>query len=70
MIHINQCPKANKHWGILSIFALLYESVFSFQRLTRSLPGEQRDTVLQAYISNDVLERYSNKQVGPQDYSI
>ncbi|KAM8888674.1 lisH domain-containing protein ARMC9 isoform 1-T5 [Synchiropus picturatus] len=32
-------------------------------RLTRSLPGEQRDTVLQAYISNDVLERYSNKQV-------
>ncbi|KAM3620610.1 uncharacterized protein V6R79_025915 [Siganus canaliculatus] len=31
-------------------------------RLTRSLPGEQRDTVLQAYISNDILERYSNKQ--------
>ncbi|KAI3368687.1 hypothetical protein L3Q82_025680, partial [Scortum barcoo] len=31
-------------------------------RLTRSLPGEQRDTVLQAYISNDLLQRYSNKQ--------
>ncbi|XP_072245441.1 lisH domain-containing protein ARMC9 isoform X2 [Leuresthes tenuis] len=31
-------------------------------RLTRSLPGEQRDTVLQAYISNDLLERYSPKQ--------
>ncbi|XP_044056316.1 lisH domain-containing protein ARMC9 isoform X2 [Siniperca chuatsi] len=31
-------------------------------RLTRSLPGEQRDTVLQAYISNDLLERYSIKQ--------
>ncbi|XP_029356592.1 lisH domain-containing protein ARMC9 isoform X5 [Echeneis naucrates] len=31
-------------------------------RLTRSLPGEQRDTVLQAYISNDLLERYSSKQ--------
>ncbi|XP_070688410.1 lisH domain-containing protein ARMC9 [Pempheris klunzingeri] len=31
-------------------------------RLTRSLPGEQRDTVLQAYISNDLLERYSAKQ--------
>ncbi|XP_065811864.1 lisH domain-containing protein ARMC9 isoform X5 [Labrus bergylta] len=31
-------------------------------RLTRSLPGEQRDTVLQAYISNDVLEHYSTKQ--------
>ncbi|XP_051231875.1 lisH domain-containing protein ARMC9 isoform X5 [Dicentrarchus labrax] len=31
-------------------------------RLTRSLPGEQRDTVLQAYISNDLLERYSTKQ--------
>nr|XP_046247557.1 lisH domain-containing protein ARMC9 isoform X2 [Scatophagus argus] len=31
-------------------------------RLTRSLPGEQRDTVLQAYISNDLLGRYSNKQ--------
>uniref|UniRef100_A0A7N6FGN9 LisH domain-containing protein ARMC9 n=1 Tax=Anabas testudineus TaxID=64144 RepID=A0A7N6FGN9_ANATE len=31
-------------------------------RLTRSLPGEQRDTVLQAYISNDLLECYSTKQ--------
>ncbi|XP_071342030.1 lisH domain-containing protein ARMC9 isoform X1 [Trachinotus anak] len=31
-------------------------------RLTRSLPGEQRDTVLQAYISNDLLERYSMGQ--------
>ncbi|XP_076583075.1 lisH domain-containing protein ARMC9 isoform X2 [Chaetodon auriga] len=31
-------------------------------RLTRSLPGEQRDTVLQAYIINDLLERYSTKQ--------
>ena len=36
--------------------------------LTRSLPGEQRDTVLQAYISNDLLERYSTKQVGPKHY--
>ncbi|XP_042339918.1 lisH domain-containing protein ARMC9 isoform X1 [Plectropomus leopardus] len=32
-------------------------------RLTRSLPGEQRDTVLQAFISNDLLERYSTKQI-------
>uniref|UniRef100_A0A7N8XCU0 LisH domain-containing protein ARMC9 n=1 Tax=Mastacembelus armatus TaxID=205130 RepID=A0A7N8XCU0_9TELE len=32
-------------------------------RLTRSFPGEQRDTVLQAYISNDLLERYSTKKV-------
>ncbi|XP_054645152.1 lisH domain-containing protein ARMC9 isoform X3 [Dunckerocampus dactyliophorus] len=31
-------------------------------RLTRSLPGEQRDTVLQAYISNDLLERCDAKQ--------
>lgn len=31
-------------------------------RLTRSLPGEQRDTVLQAFISNDLLQRYSTKQ--------
>ncbi|XP_020780422.2 lisH domain-containing protein ARMC9 isoform X2 [Boleophthalmus pectinirostris] len=31
-------------------------------RLTRSLPGEQRDTVLQAYISNDLLDRFSNDQ--------
>lgn len=31
-------------------------------RLTRSLPGEQRDTVLQAYISNDLLDRFSNSQ--------
>lgn len=34
-----------------------------FQRLTRSLPGEQRDTVLQAYISNDLLESCTSKQV-------
>ncbi|XP_056132825.1 lisH domain-containing protein ARMC9 [Lampris incognitus] len=31
-------------------------------RLTRTIHGEQRDTVLQAYISNDLLDRYSNKQ--------
>nr|XP_019954026.1 PREDICTED: lisH domain-containing protein ARMC9 isoform X2 [Paralichthys olivaceus] len=31
-------------------------------RLTRTLPGEQRDSVLQAYISNDLLECYSTKQ--------
>ncbi|XP_026067880.1 lisH domain-containing protein ARMC9-like isoform X1 [Carassius auratus] len=31
-------------------------------RLTRSLQGEQRDMVLQAFISNDLLERYSPKQ--------
>ncbi|KAM6962455.1 lisH domain-containing protein ARMC9 [Aplochiton taeniatus] len=31
-------------------------------RLTRSLHGEQRDTVLQAYISNDLLERHTSKQ--------
>lgn len=38
--------------------------VRAFQRLTRSLPGEQRDTVLQAYISNDLLELHDAKQVG------
>uniref|UniRef100_A0AAV2KV39 LisH domain-containing protein ARMC9 n=1 Tax=Knipowitschia caucasica TaxID=637954 RepID=A0AAV2KV39_KNICA len=31
-------------------------------RLTRSIPGEQRDTVLQAYIRNDLLDRFSNNQ--------
>ncbi|XP_067370792.1 lisH domain-containing protein ARMC9 isoform X2 [Channa argus] len=31
-------------------------------RLTRSLPGEQRDTVLQAYVTNDLLECYSTRQ--------
>ncbi|KAL1023357.1 hypothetical protein UPYG_G00039680 [Umbra pygmaea] len=31
-------------------------------RLTRSLHGEQRDTVLQAYISNDLLDRHSTTQ--------
>uniref|UniRef100_A0A3B3THF5 LisH domain-containing protein ARMC9 n=1 Tax=Poecilia latipinna TaxID=48699 RepID=A0A3B3THF5_9TELE len=31
-------------------------------RITRSLPGEQRDTVLQAYISNDLLQRYSTNK--------
>ncbi|XP_057181405.1 lisH domain-containing protein ARMC9 isoform X2 [Triplophysa rosa] len=31
-------------------------------RLTRSLHGEQRDTVLQAFINSDLLEWYSTKQ--------
>ncbi|NXG26377.1 ARMC9 protein, partial [Grallaria varia] len=31
-------------------------------RLTTSYPGEQRDTVLQAYISNDLLDCHSNSQ--------
>ncbi|XP_051873908.1 lisH domain-containing protein ARMC9 isoform X2 [Pristis pectinata] len=31
-------------------------------RLTRSQPGEQRDTVLQAYISNDLLECHKKNQ--------
>ncbi|XP_047231505.1 lisH domain-containing protein ARMC9 isoform X3 [Girardinichthys multiradiatus] len=39
-------------------------------RLTRSLPGEQRDTVLQAYISNDLLERYSTKWIAGKLVSI
>ncbi|KAM9002433.1 lisH domain-containing protein ARMC9 isoform 1-T3 [Sarcophilus harrisii] len=33
-------------------------------RLTTSHPGEQRETVLQAYISNDLLECQSNSQRG------
>ncbi|NXN98237.1 ARMC9 protein, partial [Rhinopomastus cyanomelas] len=32
------------------------------RRLTTSYPGEQRDTVLQAYISNDLLDCHSNCQ--------
>lgn len=43
---------------------LCRDGVRAFQRLTRSLPGEQRDTVLQAYISNDLLECHDAKQVG------
>uniref|UniRef100_A0A8C8EHQ5 LisH domain-containing protein ARMC9 n=1 Tax=Oncorhynchus tshawytscha TaxID=74940 RepID=A0A8C8EHQ5_ONCTS len=31
-------------------------------RLTRSLQGEQRDTVLQAYVSNDLLDYHSTRQ--------
>uniref|UniRef100_A0A6I8SKE1 LisH domain-containing protein ARMC9 n=1 Tax=Xenopus tropicalis TaxID=8364 RepID=A0A6I8SKE1_XENTR len=31
-------------------------------RLTRSQPGEQRNTVLQAYISNDLLDCHHNEQ--------
>ncbi|XP_006171183.1 lisH domain-containing protein ARMC9 isoform X2 [Tupaia chinensis] len=31
-------------------------------RLTTSLPGEQRETVLQAYISNDLLDCHSHNQ--------
>ncbi|XP_034035889.1 lisH domain-containing protein ARMC9 isoform X2 [Thalassophryne amazonica] len=31
-------------------------------RLTRSLPGEQRHTVLHSYINNDMLDSCSNKQ--------
>ncbi|KAL0624822.1 Zinc finger protein [Plecturocebus cupreus] len=33
------------------------------QRLTTSHPGEQRETVLQAYISNDLLDCHSHNQV-------
>ncbi|XP_023675717.2 lisH domain-containing protein ARMC9 isoform X4 [Paramormyrops kingsleyae] len=33
-------------------------------RLTRSLPGEQRDTVLQAFVANDLLDRHTNGQKG------
>uniref|UniRef100_A0A8C2JEY4 LisH domain-containing protein ARMC9 n=1 Tax=Cyprinus carpio TaxID=7962 RepID=A0A8C2JEY4_CYPCA len=44
------------------VFTLHANFVVTFQRLTRSLHGEQRDTVLQAFISNDLLERYSSKQ--------
>lgn len=49
-----------------SPFTWLYLSaVHAFQRLTRSFRGEQRDTVLQAYISNDLLELNGDaKQVG------
>lgn len=43
------------------------DGVRAFQRLTRSLPGEQRDTVLQAYISNDLLELHDAKQVGSHE---
>lgn len=43
---------------------LCRDGVCAFQRLTRSQPGEQRDTVLQAYISNDLLELHDDaKQV-------
>ncbi|KAG8445016.1 hypothetical protein GDO86_009963 [Hymenochirus boettgeri] len=31
-------------------------------RLTRSQPGEQRNTVLQAYVNNDLLECHQNKK--------
>uniref|UniRef100_A0A672YRK8 LisH domain-containing protein ARMC9 n=1 Tax=Sphaeramia orbicularis TaxID=375764 RepID=A0A672YRK8_9TELE len=37
-------------------------------RLTRSLPGEQRDTVLQAYISNDLLDQ--TNPFTPSYYSV
>lgn len=46
---------------------LCRDGVRAFQRLTRSLPGEQRDTVLQAYISNDLLECHNAKQVGSRE---
>lgn len=36
----------------------------SLQRLTTSHPGEQRETVLQAYVSNDLLDCHSHSQVG------
>ncbi|XP_075427068.1 lisH domain-containing protein ARMC9 isoform X2 [Ascaphus truei] len=32
-------------------------------RFTRSQPGEQRETVLQAYISNDLLDSHNNDQI-------
>lgn len=57
--------KKNKQKTTPSRFTwLCRDGVRAFQRLTRSLPGEQRDTVLQAYISNDLLELHDAKQVG------
>ncbi|NXF94334.1 ARMC9 protein, partial [Eubucco bourcierii] len=39
-----------------------YLCCYLLQRLTTSDPGEQRDAVLQAYISNDLLDCHSNCQ--------
>lgn len=63
--HLDIKLKVCTHCLCASIGLTVVSLSHTFQRLTRSLPGEQRDTVLQAYISNDLLERYSAEQVGP-----
>lgn len=72
--HLSSKGALGKMWSIRLLckkatpsgFTLLCrDGVRPFQRLTRSQPGEQRDTVLQAYISNDLLELHDGaKQVG------
>ncbi|XP_061739288.1 lisH domain-containing protein ARMC9 isoform X4 [Nerophis ophidion] len=52
--------KKDLHRGTDRLRSLLLQALR--WRLTRSLPGEQRDAVLQAYISNDLLERNSTEQ--------
>lgn len=42
---------------------ILLLPVLLLQRLTTSHAGEQRETVLQAYISNDLLDCHSHSQV-------
>ncbi|CAH6791876.1 Armc9 [Phodopus roborovskii] len=47
-------------WGSDRLKAFLLQALR--WRLTTSHPGEQRETVLQAYISNDLLDCHSHKQ--------
>lgn len=48
-------------WGSDRLKAFLLQALR--WRLTTSHPGEQRETVLQAYISNDLLDCHSHNQV-------
>ncbi|KAI1235914.1 hypothetical protein IHE44_0002005 [Lamprotornis superbus] len=45
-----------------SLLVKLAKAVEMMKRLTTSYPGEQRDTIMQAYISNDLLDCHSNCQ--------
>nr|KAF6493593.1 hypothetical protein HJG63_001003 [Rousettus aegyptiacus] len=49
-------------WGSDRLKAFLLQALR--WRLTTSHPGEQRETVLQAYVSNDLLDCHSHSQVG------
>ncbi|RMC02054.1 hypothetical protein DUI87_21216 [Hirundo rustica rustica] len=65
-----QIPFANKTIVLVmsatsqatSLVLKLAKAVEMMKRLTTSYPGEQRDTIMQAYISNDLLDCHSNCQ--------
>uniref|UniRef100_A0A8C3SQK1 LisH domain-containing protein ARMC9 n=1 Tax=Chelydra serpentina TaxID=8475 RepID=A0A8C3SQK1_CHESE len=56
------CSHLKMQYSLSCIFRLGRIRFLLVNRLTTSHPGEQRDTVLQAYISNDLLDIHNSSQ--------